>query len=72
MDRYEKAIALEKDHVFEINYAITLYNQGELEKAKQHLNDFERLFTALDEETKNSDSDVLEKRQQLLAVLAPV
>jgi rubrerythrin len=70
--RYEKAIALEKDHVYEINYAITLYNRGDLEKSKQHLNEFERLFTALDEETKNSDSDVLEKRQQLLSVFASV
>ena len=69
--RYEKAIALEKDHLFEINYAITLYNMGDLEKSKQHLNDFERLFSALDEESKNSDSDILEKRQQLLALFAP-
>jgi len=69
---YEKAIELESDHIFEINYAITLYNKGELEKSKKHFSEFERLFNALDEESKNADPDVLEKRQQLLSVLTTV
>lgn len=69
---YEKAIELESDHIFEINYAITLYNKGELEKSKKHFSEFERLFNTLDEESKNADPDVLEKRQQLLSVLTTV
>lgn len=63
---------MESDHIFEINYAITLYNKGELEKSKKHFSEFERLFNALDEESKNADPDVLEKRQVLLAVLNTV
>lgn len=70
--RYEKAIELESDHIFEINYAITLYNKGEMEKSKKHFAEFERLFNALDDESKNADADVLEKRQQLLSVFSTV
>jgi Bardet-Biedl syndrome 4 protein len=69
---YEKALELEKyfsllskltnlrrDHVFELNYAISLYNRGELEKSRLHFLSFENLFLQLDEETKNSDTDIL-------------
>lgn len=72
LQSYEKAIALESDHIFEINYAITLYNRGDLEKSKKHFSDFEKLFSAMDEESKNADTEVLEKRQQLLSVFSPI
>ncbi|GBG90004.1 hypothetical protein CBR_g50096 [Chara braunii] len=41
---YDKAIELERDHLFELNYAITLYNFGELEKSREHLTQFHLLF----------------------------
>jgi Bardet-Biedl syndrome 4 protein len=69
---YEKAIELEtyvniltklnwfyRDHIFELNYAITLFNRGDSAKSQAHFRKFEQLFQELDEETKNSDSDVL-------------
>jgi Bardet-Biedl syndrome 4 protein len=59
---YEKSLELESDHIFELNYSITLYNRGDMAKAKQHFKVFEQLFNELDEETKNSDSDVLVQR----------
>jgi len=66
---YEKAIDMETDHLFELNYAITLCNHGELAKAKQHFEAFESLFQALDTDTKNSDPEVLEQRTALAAAL---
>ncbi len=68
--RYEKAIELESDHIFEINYAITLYNKGDIDRAKLHFAEFERLFGTLDDESKNSDADVVERRQQLLSAFS--
>uniref|UniRef100_A0A7S3GDF2 Uncharacterized protein n=1 Tax=Palpitomonas bilix TaxID=652834 RepID=A0A7S3GDF2_9EUKA len=69
---YEKAIEMESDYMFELNYSITLYNNGDVEKAKQHFVEFERLFQELDEETKNADPDVLEQRQALVMLLQKV
>eukprot|EP00741_Cyanophora_paradoxa_P015999 tig00000042_g15445.t1 len=76
---YEKAIEMERraanqtaslpDHLFELNYAITLYNSGEQDKARQHFLEFERLFAELDEETRGSDPEVLEQRQALSHLL---
>merc|ERR1711988_1740245 len=55
---YEKAIEMESDHLFELNYSITLYNNEELERARIHFQEFQRLYGELDEETKNSDPEV--------------
>ena len=55
----------ESDHLFELNFSITLYNNGDYEQARTHFLEFERLFQALDSETKNSDAEVLEQRQAL-------
>eukprot|EP01061_Rhynchopus_euleeides_P047827 TRINITY_DN9864_c0_g4_i1.p2 TRINITY_DN9864_c0_g4~~TRINITY_DN9864_c0_g4_i1.p2 ORF type:complete len:424 (+),score=149.22 TRINITY_DN9864_c0_g4_i1:287-1558(+) len=38
---YEKAISMERDHLFELNYSITLVNNEEQELAKQHYQEFE-------------------------------
>eukprot|EP00899_Mesostigma_viride_P005871 jgi/Mesvir1/15285/Mv06500-RA.1 len=66
---YEKAIDMESDHLFELNYAITLYNNGEHERSRQHFEEFKRLFEELDEETKSADSEVLEQKQTLAVLL---
>eukprot|EP01047_Picozoa_sp_COSAG01_P038510 COSAG01_NODE_3129_length_6538_cov_5.398354_2_plen_357_part_00 len=66
---YEKAIEMESDHLFELNFAITLCNNGEFDAAKHHFLEFEKLFQALDSETKNSDADVLDQRQALSHIL---
>merc|ERR1719353_2307291 len=38
---YEKAIDMEEDHLFELNYAITLFNNDEVDKARAHYAEFE-------------------------------
>lgn len=68
-DAYEKAIEMEQDHLFELNYAITLYNNGQLEAARHHFLEFDKLFERLDDEEKNSNKVILEKRQKLAGVL---
>lgn len=57
------------DHLFHLNYAITLYNNDEMERAKVQFDRFEEIFEALDDEAKNADQEVLEQRQSLLNVL---
>ena len=38
---YEKAIEMEEDHLFHLNYAITLMNNSETSRAQQHFAKFE-------------------------------
>mmetsp|Transcript_29413 Transcript_29413/g.79061 ORF Transcript_29413/g.79061 Transcript_29413/m.79061 type:complete len:409 (+) Transcript_29413:107-1333(+) len=67
---YEKAIEMEDDHLFELNFAITLYNNAEMEKAREHFHRFETLYSRLDEETRTSDPEIAEQRQALSSVLS--
>lgn len=67
---YEKAIEMENDYMFELNYAITLYNHDEIEEARRHLIQFEKLFQELDEEDRANDPTVLETSQKLSDALA--
>ena len=66
---YERAIDMEEDHMFELNYAITLANHGESERAAEHFAAFERLFARLDDEAKAADPEVLQMRQLLSRAL---
>jgi len=66
---YEKAIEMEEDHLFELNYAIALFNNDEADKAAQHFAEFEKLFAKLDDEAKNSDPEVNEQRLALQQAL---
>lgn len=58
-----------RDHLFELNFSITLYNNDEIEKAAEHFRKFEELYAKLDDDTKNSDPDIAEQRQALAALL---
>ena len=49
---YEKAIDMEEDHLFRLNYAITLYSNEEFAKAREHYAAFERIFDKLDTEVR--------------------
>ena len=60
---------MEEDHLFELNYAVTLVLNGEVNKAKEHFAEFERIFEELDEESRNADPDVLEQRRLLARAL---
>ena len=61
---YEKAIDMEEDHLFELNYAITLFNNDEMDKARAHYAEFEKLWARLDEDTKNADQEVVEQAHE--------
>ena len=66
---YEKAIEMEEDHLFRLNYAITLINNDDAPRAAQHFAEFELLFEKLDDEAKTADPEVNEQRMGLHAAL---
>ncbi|KAL1512318.1 hypothetical protein AB1Y20_005580 [Prymnesium parvum] len=62
---YDKAIEMDEDHLFELNYAITLFNHDEVQKAAKHFAEFQKLFSRLDDEAKKADPEVSEQRDAL-------
>ena len=67
---YEKAIELERDHVFFLNYAATLANHGEYEKAKRQYIEFAKIFKGLDDADKaKTDPDLVELHRSVKSVL---
>ena len=69
---YEKAIAMEMDHVFELNYAITLYNNEAYDDSRIRLQEFQKLWDELDEESKSQEPEVLDAMKQLVKALSNV
>mmetsp|Transcript_60156 Transcript_60156/g.97447 ORF Transcript_60156/g.97447 Transcript_60156/m.97447 type:complete len:412 (+) Transcript_60156:263-1498(+) len=67
---YDKAIEMEEDMLFHLNYSITLVNSSLFDKARDHYEAFERLFQEADEETRKGDKDVAEMRAKLKSVFA--
>jgi len=66
---YEKAIDMESDHMFHMNFAITLFNHGDAAEAKRQFLLFDELYSQLDEEQRGADPEVLEQRSLLEQVL---
>merc|ERR1719263_1327781 len=66
---YEKAIDMEPDHMFHLNFAITLFNHGDTAEAKRQFTLFNDLFLQLDDEQKSSDPDVNDQNNFLASVL---
>merc|ERR1719261_946978 len=66
---YEKAIDMESDHMFHLNFAITLFNHGDSAEAKRQFILFSDLYAQLDDEQRNSDPEVNEQRSLLEQVL---
>lgn len=57
---YEKAIEMDdQEPSFHLNYAITLLSNNEQERARQQYEHFRDLFSALDEDIRNSDPNIL-------------
>lgn len=54
---YEKAIHMEADYVFELNYAIMLYHQQQFDGAKAHYQQCKKLWSEQDDETRAQDRD---------------
>jgi len=67
---YEKALELDPDdHLFHLNFAITLFNNEEVERAHHHFVRFEKVFQELDPELRDADPDVLNQRSVLSKAL---
>merc|ERR1719262_1983698 len=66
---YEKAIDMESDHMFHLNFAITLFNHGDAAEAKRQFLLFDELYSQLDEEQRGADPEVMEQRSLLEQVL---
>jgi Bardet-Biedl syndrome 4 protein len=59
---FEKAIEMDQDHLFHLNYSIVLWNHDDKPRSRDHFLEFERVFMELDDHERTSDADVL--RQQ--------
>ena len=59
---YEKAIEMEEDHLFHLNFSITLLNHDDVKRAAEHYASFERLFANLDDAAREADAEVMEQR----------
>lgn len=55
---YDKALELSDDYFTHLNYAVTLYSNDEIEKARKHFNKFDTLFKRQSEENTDIDPDV--------------
>ncbi len=55
--------------MFELNYAITLFNHGQIDAAAQHFREFKALWEEQEDDVKNSDADVLEQMAELQKLL---
>ncbi|KAL0055485.1 hypothetical protein WJX82_001054 [Trebouxia sp. C0006] len=66
---YEKAIELDDDMMFRLNYAITLSNYEERDLAKEQFDRFERIFSSVGRDTQTADADVVQQQQLLLDIL---
>ena len=60
------------DHLFHLNYALTLYNNDELERARVQFEKFEAIFETLDDNAKSADAEVVDQRQALLNVFKDI
>lgn len=68
---YLKAIEKDpNDPLFHLNFAVTLYNSGDVQSARERFAVFNGIYDALDEQTKNADSDLVEQAAALGSLLA--
>ena len=66
---YEKAMGMEEDHMTHLNFAITLYNFGEVSRAKEEFAHFQRMFAACGSDVEH-DEDVISQSNALRKVRA--
>ncbi len=55
---YDKAVELAEDYLTHLNYAITLYSNDEIERARKQFAKFEVLFKRQTEDNVEIDPDV--------------
>ena len=66
---YEKALILEEDFMVFLNYAVSLFNYGKKEKAKEMYTKFKKAFDELDPSTRDLDMEVQETSRNLASSL---
>ena len=62
---YERAIEMDSDYLFHLNYAITLYKHQKFRESMEQFRRASRLFDELDEESKSNDMDAMKRLAQL-------
>ncbi|CAM9913416.1 unnamed protein product [Discosporangium mesarthrocarpum] len=68
---YEKALELDADYLTHLNYAVTLFNNDEPEKARGQFESFQKLSKELDPDT-DHDSQVLSQSRALEKALLTI
>jgi Bardet-Biedl syndrome 4 protein len=56
---------MESDHLFHLNYAVTLYNNDRMDQAAEQLRAFESIYLAMDDDQRRADADVAAQYGQL-------
>ena len=67
---YEKAVAMEADHLFHLNFAITAWQGGKREKAREQWGMFMKLWDEMGEEMRGADNDVVEQMLEMERTIA--
>ena len=67
---YEKATAMESDHLFHLNFAITCWLQDRRDKARQQWQLFLAMWNEMGEEMRGADNDVVEMMVEMERVVA--
>ena len=66
---YEKAIAMEGDHLFHLNFAITCWLQDRKDKARQQWQLFQAMWNEMGEEMRGADNEVVEMMVEMERVM---
>ena len=67
---YEKAVGMEKDHLFHLNFAITAWQGGRKEKAREQWNVFLGVWNDMGEEMRGADNEVVEMMVEMERTMA--
>lgn len=67
---YEKAVELGPDYLTHLNYAITLYRNDEVERARTQFEIFENLFDSVATDSGDVDADIVIQAQLMRGALA--
>ena len=65
---YEKALEMGEDYLTYLNYAITLFTNDEIERARQQFGKFENLFSSVN--TADIDTDISTQAALLRSALS--
>ena len=67
---YEKAVAMESDHLFHLNFAVTCWLQDRKDKARQQWQLFINMWNEMGEEMRGADNEVVEMMVEMERAMA--